>query len=58
MARARKISGSTWPSRPSPSRTLRPARGGVLELREDDSAMVEVAEPEHGPATQIVLAQT
>jgi hypothetical protein len=32
------------------------ARGGVLELRPDDTAMIEVTEPELGPAARIVFA--
>lgn len=32
------------------------ARGGVLELREGDMAMIEVTEPDLGPAARIVLA--
>jgi hypothetical protein len=32
------------------------ARGGVLELRDGDTAMIEVTEPELGPAARIVFA--
>ena len=32
------------------------ARGGVLELREGDMAMIEVTKPDLGPAARIVLA--
>jgi hypothetical protein len=32
------------------------ARGGVLELREGDTAMIEVTKPELGPASRIVFA--
>ncbi len=32
------------------------ARGGVLELREGDTAMIEVTKPDLGPAARIVLA--
>lgn len=32
------------------------ARGGVLELRDGDIAMVEVVEPELGPAARIIFA--
>lgn len=32
------------------------ARGGVLELRDDDTAMIEVTDPELGPAARIVFA--
>ena len=32
------------------------ARGGVLELRERDIAMIEVTKPELGPAARIVFA--
>lgn len=32
------------------------ARGGVLELREGDMAMVEVTKPDLGPAARIVFA--
>jgi hypothetical protein len=32
------------------------ARGGVLELRGDDAAMIEVTKPELGPAERIVFA--
>lgn len=32
------------------------ARGGVLELREGDTAMIEVTEPELGPAARIIFA--
>jgi hypothetical protein len=32
------------------------ARGGVLELREGDMAMIEVAKPDLGPAARIVFA--
>jgi len=32
------------------------ARGGVLELREDDMAMIEVTKPDLGPAARIVFA--
>jgi hypothetical protein len=31
------------------------ARGGVLELRDRDTAMVEILEPEVGPAARIVF---
>jgi hypothetical protein len=33
------------------------ARGGVLELRGDDAAMVEVTKPKLGPAERIVFAR-
>lgn len=32
------------------------ARGGVLELREGDMAMIEVTKPDLGPAARIVFA--
>ena len=32
------------------------ARGGVLELRGGDTAMIEVTKPELGPAARIVFA--
>ncbi len=32
------------------------ARGGVLELREDDTAMIEVTKPDLGPAARIIFA--
>lgn len=32
------------------------ARGGVLELCEGDTAMIEVTKPELGPAARIVFA--
>lgn len=32
------------------------ARGGVLELREGDVAMIEVTKPDLGPAARIVFA--
>jgi hypothetical protein len=32
------------------------ARGGVLELRERDMAMIEVTKPDLGPAARIVFA--
>jgi hypothetical protein len=32
------------------------ARGGVLELREGDMVMIEVTNPELGPAARIVFA--
>lgn len=32
------------------------ARGGVLELREGDMAMIEVTKPNLGPAARIVFA--
>jgi hypothetical protein len=32
------------------------ARGGVLELRDGDTAMIEVTKPELGPAARIVFA--
>lgn len=32
------------------------ARGGVLELRDDDTAMVEITTPELDPAARIVFA--
>lgn len=32
------------------------ARGGVLEMRNDDIAMIEVTEPDLGPAARIVFA--
>jgi hypothetical protein len=32
------------------------ARGGVLELRDGNTAMIEVTEPELGPAARIVFA--
>jgi hypothetical protein len=32
------------------------ARGGVLELREGDMAMIEVTKPHLGPAARIVFA--
>jgi len=32
------------------------ARGGVLELRESDMAMIEVTKPDLGPAARIVFA--
>lgn len=32
------------------------ARGGVLEVRDGDTAMIEVTEPELGPAARIVFA--
>jgi hypothetical protein len=32
------------------------ARGGVLELRDSDTAMIEVTKPELGPAARIVFA--
>lgn len=32
------------------------ARGGVLELRDGDTAMIEVTKPELGPAARIVVA--
>lgn len=32
------------------------ARGGVLELRDGDTAMIEVTTPELGPAARIVFA--
>lgn len=32
------------------------ARGGVLELRAGDMAMIEVTKPELGPAARIVFA--
>jgi hypothetical protein len=32
------------------------ARGGVLELRGGDTAMIEVTEPELGPAARVVFA--
>lgn len=31
------------------------ARGGVLELHDDDTAMVEVLDPDLGPAARIVF---
>jgi hypothetical protein len=32
------------------------ARGGVLELREGDMAMIEITKPDLGPAARIVFA--
>lgn len=32
------------------------ARGGVLDLRDDDTAMVEITTPELDPAVRIVFA--
>lgn len=32
------------------------AHGGVLELRDGDSAMIEVTKPDLGPAARIVFA--
>jgi hypothetical protein len=32
------------------------ARGGVLELRQDNTAMVEVTKPDLGPAARIIFA--
>lgn len=32
------------------------ARGGVLELRKDDTAMIEVTKPDLGPAARIIFA--
>lgn len=32
------------------------ARGGVLELRERDMAMIEITKPDLGPAARIVFA--
>jgi hypothetical protein len=32
------------------------ARGGVLELREGDTAMIEVTKPDLGPAARIIFA--
>jgi hypothetical protein len=32
------------------------ARGGILELRNGDTAMIEVTTPELGPAARIVFA--
>ncbi len=32
------------------------ARGGVLELRDADTAMIEVTKPKLGPAARIVFA--
>lgn len=32
------------------------ARGGVLELREGDTAMIEITKPALGPAARIVFA--
>jgi hypothetical protein len=32
------------------------ARGGVLELRDGDTAMIEVTKPDLGPAARIVFA--
>lgn len=32
------------------------ARGGVLELRDGDTAMIEVTKPKLGPAARIVFA--
>lgn len=34
------------------------ARGGVLELPNDDTAMVEITEPALGPAARIVFVPT
>lgn len=32
------------------------ARGGVLELRDDDTAMIEVTKPDLGAAARIIFA--
>jgi hypothetical protein len=32
------------------------ARGGVLELHDDDTAMIELTKPDLGPAARIIFA--
>jgi hypothetical protein len=56
MAVAHKIAAFDIVKLTEPVHAPAGARGGVLELREGDMAMIEVTKPDLGPAARIVFA--